>query len=201
MDQRQIIIGQKAVANYVLAVAHATAEQSVPVLVARGNQTGKAVEVAMQAARSNMVKRPRQATVGQMAHPAGGAITTLRIDLSASEVVDNGRKPDGTPLIVGKKEPSVYALAIRARFAAPGTSSVLVRARTEGAICKALTAANLAASLGFAEQPTIAFIGEEAAEGGRIVPFVEIVVRARATAEQPASGRRWRLPGFRTAAA
>jgi DNA-binding protein len=179
MDKRQIIIGKKAPSNYVLAIAHAVADGTTTAeLVARGNQNGKAVTVAMEAARANMIAlRPKVVELSETAHPDGGAISTMRITLGEAETAELPAKPMGEPIIVGQKDASVYALAIRARLTR-GAPSVLVRARQEGPICKAVTAANLAASLGLAHRPRLAVIGEEAVQGGRMVPFIEITVSA-----------------------
>jgi DNA-binding protein len=176
--ERSIIVGQKSPSNYVLAIAHAIGEGQQPCLLARGNVTGKAIKVAMEAAKADMVSpRPRHAMIGQDAHPGGGAIATLRIPLASAETIEVPVKPTGAPLIVGQKDPSTYALSIQKRIR-DGASRLLVRARQEGPICKALAAANLAATLGFVEAPQVAFIGEESVEGGRLVPFVEIALTA-----------------------
>lgn len=175
-NSKQIIVGTKDPAAYILAVAFATQDGSPAALVARGQEIGKAVDVAMKAARCQLAVRPTVAFVGEEAHPDGGVTTNVRIPLDGMNKGPSHPRPDGKPIIVGGKQASAYAVAMMTRLKTD--KCVLVRARHNAPISTALTAACLAARLGYIERPQSVSIGEETDENGRTVPFVEFAVSA-----------------------
>ena len=76
------------------------------------------------------------------------------------------------PVIIGAKPVANYALAVAARFG-QGEEVVLLRARGD-LVAKAVSAANMAANMGFARRPTTARIGQENGPEGKPVSFIEI---------------------------
>jgi DNA-binding protein len=197
MDPTVVKVGKSDDLNYVTAVSFNNREGRKSCLVARGKLTGKAVTIAMKLVQHKMVvARPAIAELGQVINPSGGFIATLSIPLDYASQHTLPAKPDGKPIIVGHREPQIYAMTARKRFT-QGSQSQLIRAREEGPICIALAAANMAANLGFAEQSQVIRIGEEALDGGRLVPFVEIVLVRKSQQDVEAN----RPAGDRSAAA
>lgn len=76
------------------------------------------------------------------------------------------------PVIVGSKPVANYALAVAARFGL-GEPVVVLRARGE-LVSKAVSAANMAANMGFARRVDTARIGQEDGPDGKPVSFIEI---------------------------
>jgi DNA-binding protein Alba len=79
---------------------------------------------------------------------------------------------NATPVIIGSKPVANYALAVATRFG-KGERLVVLRARGE-LISKAVSAAHMAANMGFARRASEARIGQEDGPGGKPVSFIEI---------------------------